>query len=120
MVPDFWTSLGWILAFIAAIFAIKGTIKIDVNELLKRNDQRRREKFKRICPHVTLGNVDAGEDVFVSLFVSPSGTSLYVCQQCGAETYDPSLMEPQLAFWIENPDAFGKRLRQTQKFAKKL
>ena len=50
--PEGWQWLGWIAAFIAAVVAIRATVRFDLNEWLRDRRTQREENLRALCPHV--------------------------------------------------------------------
>ena len=112
-----WT--GWVAAVIATMFAIRGSIRFDINQWLKDRREQQEENLKQLCLHSYLDQED-GKIVLRSSFISPFGTTAYQCQLCGQITYDEDAVRHVARYWAENPVELEQRVRQINKLAKKL
>ena len=110
---------GWIFGFFAAAFAVRGSIKFDVNVWLNDRRKRIKDNLKAMCPHVR-PFVEDGINKMQSTFISPPGTAAWQCQRCGRVTYDTEEIELNCKYWAENPDDLAERNKKMEKLAKKL
>ena len=110
---------GWIVAFIATIFAIRGTIKFDVNKWIEDRRNRKEEILRSLCPHVRVSK-SANGLVIKTTYISPPGTVGWQCQQCGHFTYDDDAVNETAEFWGTHLGELNRRNRKMDKLAKKL
>ena len=111
---------GWIIASGALLFAIKGNIHFDVNQWLKDRRKQKEENLRYMCPHVRLYQNEASKPAFHSTFISPPGTTAFICSICGTETYDQDYINKVLGYWANNPKEFFDRNRRIKKELKSL
>ena len=111
--------MPWIAAFIAAIIAIRGTIRFDVNEWLRDKRKQKEENLRALCPHVRPIYSD-GKPAMHSTFVSPSGTQAWQCQLCGAVTHDEVMIDENTKYWLSNPEELTKRFKRMSRLTKKM
>ena len=115
-VPDW---LGWLVAVLVAIVAIRATFRFDLNQWQRDRRQSKEEYLRMLCPHVRASTVD-GKAALASTYVSPSGTTAYQCQLCGAVTYDASQGLENVQFWANNPEELIRRHKKMRRLARKL
>jgi len=109
---------GWLLAFVATVFAVKTTIRFDLNDWLKERRNRRKEQLRSLCTHVDI--TQKGEDFEVrSTFVSPFGTTASQCQSCRHVTHDRAWIEENTMYWAQHPDEWVERMKQIDKLTEK-
>ena len=114
-----WNWLFWIAAFVAAIIAVRGIVRFDVNEWLRDRRKQKEESLRALCPHVKPIYVD-DKPAMRSTFVSPSGTLGWQCQTCGTFTHDEASIDENTEYWLSNPRELTKRLKKRSRLAKKL
>ena len=114
--------LGWILAALAGTFAIKATIKFDINEWRKESRRIKIEQSRNLCPHVVLKPLgdDSGKWVSRSTYVKPAGTSLWTCQRCGDSTLDETALQEDVEYWASHRGEYERRMKKLVKLNKKL
>src|SRR5690606_23572374 len=99
------TEIIWlIIAVSVAIIAIKITISFDVNEFLKSRNEKFLLKAKNHCPHARFMKTPDGKFGIQSNFVSPSGTTNYICTTCQLVVYDINDENTRIQYFLENPD----------------
>lgn len=114
---DDWTL--HILVILGTVFAIRGTIKIDINELLRYRREKLITTIHNLCTHVSTEMLD--DQIMVSsTFISPSGTLQWQCQQCGKLTYDEQEGQRAVAYWGNNIDLYIERKEKIERLRKKL
>lgn len=110
------TEILWfIIAVSVAIIAVKITISFDINEYLKNRNERLLLKAKNYCPHARFVKTPEGKYGVQSNFVSPPGTTNYICTTCQLVVYDVSGENMRIQYFLENPKELSK---QTEKFEK--
>jgi len=113
------TNILLIIVTIAiSIIAIKITFTFNINEYLKSRKKDLDNKIKNYCPHGYISVLDDGIK-FQSTFVSPSGTTNYICQRCQliVRHIDEDNEKQRVEEFIKNPDQYKK---QENKFKKLL
>ena len=110
---------GWIIAFIASVVAIKGTVHFDVNEWLKERRNQKEKYLRSLCPHVQLGTED-GRPIIKPTHISPPGASGWQCQLCGDVSHDVEALRGYVAYWKRNPAELSERHEKMKKIARKL
>ena len=114
-----WSWVLWIVVILAAIVVVRGTVRFDVNEWLRDRRKQKEENLKALCPHVRPDHVD-GELGLRSTFLSPAGTLIWQCQQCGVTTHDQGWIDHNTRYWINHPDELTKRFRKITKLSESL
>ena len=108
-----------IIAMALCFFAVRGSIKFDINQWINDRQGRLENRLTKLCPHVRF-TFDGDVYVIKSTFISPSGTMAWQCQQCGKVTYDVDGIDAGVTYWLENIDELLTRNKKMQKIAKKL
>ena len=119
---DFFVSwAGWVLALLAIVFAVKATVRFDVNEWLKERRKQNEEHLRSLCPHVQVFE-ERGEYGVRTTYIPTSsiGATAWQCEKCKKVTRDPVTAEEVTAYWAENPKALQDRHEKMKKLAKKL
>lgn len=116
----FWTAVWAVLALSATVFAIRTTVRFDVNEWLRDRRKQREANLRAMCPHVTALQDEEGRLVVQGTFVSPSGTTAWQCQLCGHVTHDGRLGDECARFYASNPQELVERRKKMEAMAKKL
>lgn len=116
----FWTAVWAVLALSATVFAIRTTVRFDVNEWLRDRRKQREANLRAMCPHVTAFKDEEGRLVVQGTFVSPSGTTAWQCQLCGHVTHDGRLGDERARFYASNPQELVERQKKMEAMAKKL
>ena len=114
-----WNWIFWVAAFVAAIIAVRGIVRFDVNEWLRDRRKQKEENLWALCPHVQPSYVD-GKPAMRSTFMSPSGTLGWQCQACGRFTHDEAWIDQNTEYWLCNPKELTKRIKKRSRLAKKL
>ena len=109
-----------LLAVAATVFAIRTTVKFDLNQYLKDRRERAEENLRLLCPHVEPEQDEGGRYIVKSLFASPPGQYHFHCEHCGRVTNDRDEPRRNAQYWAENPMELIARLEKMQKKAKKL
>ena len=75
---------------------------------------------RNLCLHME-PFVDDDKAGFKPFLISPAGTPNYYCQRCGAQFMyvDEEDLERQVEYYLKNPKAYKKRLKQYNKHMKK-
>jgi len=117
-------NFGIIVAIIAliicSILAFKFAITFDVNKFLESRKKRHLGMARNLCLHME-PFVDDDTAGFKPFLISPAGTPNYYCQRCGAQFMyvDEEDLERQVEYYLKNPKAYKKRLKQYNKHMKK-
>ena len=76
---EIWVYISAAIALIAGIFAIRATVRFDVNEWLRDRREQRINRLRALCPHIrTLW--EEGRTRPASAYVSPIGAVTWHCQ----------------------------------------
>ena len=110
---------GWVIGLIATFVAVKGNVQFDVNQWLNDRVNRRKEKARRLCPHVRVASNEEGQIGIHSSFVSPSGTVAWQCQSCGVVTHDDAFVDHNTRYWAAKPKEISERHREIDKLLSK-
>lgn len=107
-----------IITIAISVIAIKITFTFNINEYLKSRKEDLNNKIKNCCPHATISVADNGLKA-QSTFVSPSGTTNYICERCQLIVYsiDQNSERQRIEDLLKNPEEYKK---QNKKFIKLL
>ena len=108
-----------IIGMILTVVTVRGTVKFDINQWINDRREQQEQNFIALCPHHYLFRDGDGIKVG-SHFISPPGTSAWVCQKCGSKTYDDLGRKKEGEHWAQNPSALVERDNKRRKLAKKL
>lgn len=107
--------LGLLVIFIG-IFAVR----FDLNRWLELRYERQKLRYRSLCPHVDL-HIQSDNTVEVrSLYVSPSGTTAWQCQRCGAVTHGQETIEIEMQYWANNSLAYVQRMKRQNRVGRRL
>jgi len=109
------------IVFIGGIIAVKITFNFDVNKYLETRNEHYKAKAKNVCLHFEFVPGKNGEIEVRSFFISPPGTSNYICQRCGSIRMhlDQDSMSRTVDYYANNVEAYNKRNREFRKILKK-
>ena len=118
---DDWSETAVIVAGViislGVVLKIAGKkVSFDINAWLKSRDERRKETLKVLCTHT---EIDPDLQVS-SLFISPFGTTNFICTRCGIVTLDSSMPERLAVFYAQNPTAWIEQEKEFNKLANKI
>ena len=117
---DLWTLLLALLLLAFGAFAVKGTIKFDLNEYLRDRRKRKEDHLRSMCPHAVFSEAGQGQLAVRGTYISPPGTTAWQCQLCGRWTHDAAQAQEGVAYWAKHPDKLRARQAQISAKAKKL
>jgi hypothetical protein len=112
--------LSLIIAGLLAIIAIKITFSFDINEYLKRRDEKLMGKVRNNCTHAGIEKI--GDEIGIrSTFISPFGTAKWVCQRCGLTLYNVNREDEnkRIKYYLENIAEFEKQEKKFNKLLRK-
>ena len=115
-----WTLFLAVLAFVATVFALRATVRFDVNEWLRDRRERREANLTAMCPHAVFLSDEQMPVGVRSTYISPSGTVAWQCQLCGHVTHDERNVRDTAKYWEQHPDALLERTEEIRAKAKKL
>lgn len=107
---------------LALIAVLRFGVRLDLNELLKDRKKKQRFLAQSSCPHMIIEPKDDGTVSVESLFISPAGTTNWICSKCGFARYDQPDKEEinRIAnYYLENPEKYVKALDDYKKHATK-
>jgi hypothetical protein len=70
-----------IIAVAVSIIAIKITFSFDINKYLESRKEDIKKQLMNHCTHLSLEDID-GQIQIQSAFISPYGTTQWICQKC--------------------------------------
>ena len=112
-------SIALILGTLFAGMAVwRIDIKFDINEFIKRRDEKRKIKLQNLCNHMELIK-DGDKFYFHSYVVSPPGTVQSACQRCGMTTYQHNY-DYLTKMWENNLKEFISQEKKFERLAKKM
>ena len=115
-----WQWLILLLGMVLAIFVIKISVTLNLNEFLAVRLKRKNIQLQNSCTHLTIVPGENNQLLVTDHFYSPPGTIIYVCSRCQLQTYNPDLQFPGRAEYfaanidkyIEAQKRFERRLRK--------
>ena len=117
------SSICLILTIALALIAVlRVGVRLDLNELLKDRKKKQRFLAQSACPHMIIEPRDDGTVSVESLYVSPLGTTNWICSKCGFARYDQPDKEEinRIAnYYLENSKKYAKALDNYKKHATK-
>lgn len=111
-------NAGWLVALIATIFAVRGTVRFDINTWLQQRQENRKLKVRRLCTHTRFVETPGGITVRATC-ESPRGTHDWVCGTCG-QWMQESKMEEMINYWAQNPELWIKQDKEFDRYVKSL
>jgi hypothetical protein len=107
---------GWIFGFIATAFAIRGSVKFDVNRWFENRRKQHEKNLESLCPHFNVIK-DEGE-----IILQPSFPSEYErCVNCNNYKFGvKAYVEANEKYWLENLDSLKERNQKVKALVKKL
>ena len=119
MADEILSWAGWLVAIVASLFLIRGTVRFDVNKWLENRREQKLDNIRALCPHMRV-SFDGDRIMLNSTFVSPPGTTAWQCQVCGIITHDGGAVEASTKYWAENINELSKRNKKINKQLKRL
>ncbi|MYE64267.1 MAG: hypothetical protein F4X29_13350 [Rhodothermaceae bacterium] len=118
--PDtFWKLVVAVFVLIGAVVAVKVGFTFNINQWQESKRKRLKEKLQAKCPHA-VPIKEGGNLGLESSFLSPSGTTGWVCRRCGLVTHDMRGATYMLERYLNNPEQYIKQDRAFHKVHKKL
>ncbi len=110
-----------IVGIIVGVVAIRISLNFDINRYIENRQERLKRKARNHCAHLEL--IPTGDNALKarSLWVSPPGTTNWICQRCGTIKLHHSNDEWERAaqYYIENIDEYTKMNKKFHKILKK-
>lgn len=124
---NFGTAIALIVVIVFSLIAIlRFGIKFDLNAYSESRKKRHELLARNACPHIRIGGFGESNDCtqisIESLFISPSGTLMWVCSKCGAMRYNDLSNEEMkgiATYYLEHPKEYKKAMKKFVKHAKK-
>ena len=91
MPETWWQWLLLILGLVLALFVIKVTVTLDLNEVFAARRGRKIIQLQNACTHLTIEPQENGKLLVTSHFHSPPGTIVYSCSKCSLQSFNPEL-----------------------------
>jgi hypothetical protein len=109
-----------IIALAISIIAIKITFTFNINEYLKSRKKDIDNQIKNYCSHAYIFFTDEGIK-WRSAFISPFGTTDYICEKCQLIVYSINNKEEtrRIKELIKNPKKYKKREKKFRKLLEK-
>ena len=102
----FWKIFAAVVLAVLGIVAVK--INFDVNKWQEHRQEIRLNKAKALCPHAYFNQNENGISV-ESSYVSPRGTTVYVCSKCQHQEYNEQIILQEMQYWSNHPKNLIKR-----------
>lgn len=113
-------AISWLIIVIAiSVIAIKITFSFDINKFLERRDKKLKQKAQNYCPHAQFIKVD-GKFGIKSTFISPSGTTNWICQRCGTIRYNVDNEDERIKYYLEHPEELSRQEKKFEDILKKI
>jgi hypothetical protein len=109
-----------IIAISISIIAIKITFTFDINKYLESRKQDIDKKIKNYCTHMSVEDTADGIKM-KSEFISPHGTTNWICQKCWLALYHINKVEEseRMKELFKDTDGYIKQEKKFQKLLKK-
>lgn len=109
-----------IITVAISIIAIKITFTFDINEYLKSRKEDLKNKIKNSCTHANITVLD-NSIAAQSTFVSPPGTTNYICEKCQLIVYsiDQNSEMQRIQYFVKNIEQYKKQEEKFNKLLKK-
>jgi len=115
-----WQWPLWLVGILLTIVAIRFTISLDLNALLKTRHDKRIAQIQNACTHLRIDYTGDGQFRVQLTFASPPGTVQYFCTRCQVLSWNPDSDYPDRAEYyvkhyeeyIKAEKAFGKLLKK--------
>lgn len=111
-------NASWLVALVAAVFVLRGTVRFDINAWMQQRDEKRKLKARRLCTHTKFVETPKGMKVMATC-ESPPGTHDWVCGTCG-QWMQESKMQEIVSHWAQNPEMWIKQDQEFYKYVKRL
>lgn len=118
-IPNWPTAFVTAILIVAGMFAIRGSVRFDINEYLRDRKKSFQEKAKRACPHSYLIRSDDGTIEIQKAYHIPPRTTVWTCARCGATTISAFDWEKNVNYYRRHPGEFEKAERKFMKIGKK-
>ncbi len=107
---------------IISTFVVRIAIKFDLNEYLKRKDEKLKRKIQITCPHIIIKKSENGNFVIEDGFQSPIGTITWICRRCSfiKYTHNESDFIEIKNYYEKNIKEYLKSNEKTNKLIQKL
>jgi hypothetical protein len=114
------TFLEILIFIIVGAVAIRFSFKFDLNKFLENRRKIKLDRLKNICPHIRIIDITGNQIGVESLFSSPTGTSRWICSQCGCVVDHKDDVERISDRYSKDPSIILNRQKRFNKEAKKL
>ena len=104
-----------ILLIIISVFVVKIGISFDITAWIKHKSENKKRKLMMLCTHTQITLKGEENMEIKSLFVSPPGTTAWICNRCNARTYDSDFPKQIAAFYASHLDVYLKMEKKFQK-----
>ena len=108
------------ILIILGAFAIRFSVKFDLNKYLENRRKIKIDQLKNICPHCRIEFVDKNHIKVESYFSSPIGTTDYICSRCHRVVESQEDVNRINENYAKDPDRFLKNEKRFIKQMKKL
>ena len=113
-------AIGSICTLLLTIIAIRFTISLDLNALLKARRERQISRIQNACPHLSIDHVGVKTIRVTDSFYSPPGTVMSFCSRCQVPSWNPEREYPGRAeYYLANIDAYLEAEKAFSKLLKK-
>lgn len=119
-----WQWLLWILGIIGSVLvtivAIRFTVSLDLNAVLKARRERQISRIQNACTHLMIDHDGKGTFRVTDCFYSPTGTLVHQCSRCQVTSWNPQRDYPGRAeYYVANFDAYMEADKRFSKLLRK-
>ena len=104
-----------ILLMAISVFVVKIVISFDVSAWIKHKSENKKHKLKMLCTHTQITLKSEKNVEYKPLFVSPPGTTIWICSRCNIQTYDSDFPKRIAEFYVNNLDVYFKEEEKFQR-----
>ena len=126
-VPFEWPSTWWqwmlwifgtVGGVLVAIVAVRFTVSLDLNSVLKARRERQISRIQNACTHLMIEHDGKETLTITDCFYSPPGTLIHQCSRCQLTSWNPERDYPGRAdYYLAHIDEY---LEAEKKFSKLL
>lgn len=113
-------AIGSIFTLLLAIVAIRFSISLDLNAVLKARRERQISRIQNACIHLWIDHDGVQTLRVTDSFYSPPGTLMSFCSRCQVTSWNPEREYPVRAeYYVANIDAYLETEKSFSKMLKK-
>lgn len=117
-VKEVFYIVGIVFLIVLGSVVVRIGFSFDINKFMEERRKRGQERLRMSCPHTEIYK-ENGELIVRSLFISPYGTTHWICSRCGTRTESQATVDQVAQTYAENPQLLLENEKQFRKLAKK-